>query len=189
MAIERSFSDVSFHAGSLVDKFVYHLPFNRQHQRLSACGITISRATLPTQAIRCIELLTPIYQAQERSILSSAVLTMDNTWMKVGVASPGKMHKGYFWPMYGDKDEIIFPYTETRNDAEVKKLLGDRFRGVLLADGHTAYDKYVAAKSQVIRAQCWVHTRRARSQKIGHLFAERSATLSTLEHEAGGSWG
>lgn len=160
MVIERSLSDVSFHAGSLVDKFVYHIPFNRQHQRLAACGITISRATLPTQAIRVIELIDPVYDAQEGSVYDSKVLTMDDTWMKVGVEKKGKMHKGYFWPMYGDKDEIIFPYTQARTDAAVRELLGDRFHGVLLADGHEAYDKYAAKRDSVIRAQCWVHTRR-----------------------------
>lgn len=84
---------------------------------------------------------------------------MDDTWMKVGVASPGKMHKGHFWPIYGDHDEIIFPYAESRRDEEVEKLLGN-YKGVLLADGHTAYDKYAARHAEVVRAQCWVHTRR-----------------------------
>ena len=167
MVIDRSFSDVSFHAGSLVDKFTYHIPFNRQHQRLKSDGITISRATLPTQAIRTIELLEPVYEAQEASVFSSSVLAMDDTWMKVGVASRGKMHKGYFWPMYGDKDEILFPYTETRSHAEVEKLLGERFHGVLLADGHDAYDKYAAKRDSVTRAQCWVHTRRNFFELLG----------------------
>lgn len=161
MVVERSFSDVSFSAGSLVDKFVYHQPFNRQWERLKACGITVSRATLPTQAIRVIELLSPVYYAQLRSILSSSVLAMDDTWMKVGVSSPGKMHKGYFWPLYGDKDEVAFPYRESRRDEEVENILGNNFKGVLLADGHAAYDKYAAKRAKTVaRAQCWVHTRR-----------------------------
>ena len=167
MVVDRSFSDVSFYAGSLVDKFVYHIPFNRQHQRLKSDGITISRATLPTQGIRAIELLAPIYEAQETSVLSSSVLAMDDTWMKVGVASKGKMHKGYFWPMYGDKDEMLFPYAETRGHDEVRKILGERFHGVLLADGHDAYDKYAAKRDSVTRAQCWVHTRRNFFELLG----------------------
>lgn len=61
MVADRSFSDVSFYAGMLVDKFVYHIPFNRQFERLKAFGVTVSRATLPSQAIRAIELLEPVY--------------------------------------------------------------------------------------------------------------------------------
>ncbi len=43
---DRSFADVSFIAGMLVDKYLYHLPLYRQHQRLEASGVTISRGTL-----------------------------------------------------------------------------------------------------------------------------------------------
>jgi len=39
---DRSVADVSFLAGMLVDKFVYHLPLYRQHQRLCGGGITLS---------------------------------------------------------------------------------------------------------------------------------------------------
>ncbi|MFQ5745535.1 MAG: IS66 family transposase, partial [Acidobacteriota bacterium] len=36
--LERSFADVSFVAGMLIDKFSYHLPLYRQHQRLAGSG-------------------------------------------------------------------------------------------------------------------------------------------------------
>jgi hypothetical protein len=40
--LEGSRADVSFAAGLLVDKFAWHLPLYRQHQRLSASGINVS---------------------------------------------------------------------------------------------------------------------------------------------------
>ena len=43
---EGALADVSLLAGLLVDKFAYHLPLYRQHQRLRDAGITLSRATL-----------------------------------------------------------------------------------------------------------------------------------------------
>ena len=42
--LDKSIADVSLLAGMLVDKFVYHLPFYRQHQRIQKSGITLSRA-------------------------------------------------------------------------------------------------------------------------------------------------
>ena len=42
----RSAADVSFLAAMLVDKFCWHLPLYRQHQRLRDAGITLSRSTL-----------------------------------------------------------------------------------------------------------------------------------------------
>ncbi|MCG5531716.1 transposase, partial [Halorhodospira halochloris] len=43
---EHSIADVSFASGILVDKFAYHLPLYRQHQRLQQAGIYIARSTL-----------------------------------------------------------------------------------------------------------------------------------------------
>ena len=37
--LDKSVADVSFLAGMLIDKFVYHLPLYRQHQRLRQSGI------------------------------------------------------------------------------------------------------------------------------------------------------
>jgi hypothetical protein len=41
----KSVADVSLLA-CIVDKFVYHLPLYRQHQRMNAAGIHIARSTL-----------------------------------------------------------------------------------------------------------------------------------------------
>ena len=50
--LERSAADVSFLAGMLVDKFSWHLPLYRQHQRLrdanlSAFATAASRSAAP----------------------------------------------------------------------------------------------------------------------------------------------
>lgn len=52
--IERSFADVSFLGGLLVDKFLYHMPLYRQHQRLKQAGIQISRSSLTNLCHRAI---------------------------------------------------------------------------------------------------------------------------------------
>ena len=44
--LERSAAGVSFLAGMLVDKFCWHLPLYRQHQRLRDAGLALSRSTL-----------------------------------------------------------------------------------------------------------------------------------------------
>ena len=75
--IERSVVDVSFIAGMLVDKFEYHLPLYRQHQRLAHAGIALSRTTLTNVAKQAIELVRPIVAAQLESVLDSQTLAMD----------------------------------------------------------------------------------------------------------------
>lgn len=157
--IEKSYADVSFLAGLLIDKFLYHLPLYRQHQRIEAAGVKLSRQTLTNLVFRSTELLEPIYYAQLSSILASQVLAMDETPIKAGRSSPGKMHQSYFWPLYGDKDEVAFPYSPTRAHATVREILGS-FCGTLLTDGYEAYERFAERQANVVLAQCWSHTRR-----------------------------
>jgi transposase len=157
--IEKSYADVSFLAGLLIDKFTYHLPLYRQHQRLSASGVHLSRQTLTNLVARSVSLLEPVYYALLSSILQSKVLSMDETPIKAGRKSPGKLNQGYFWPLYGDKDEVAFPYSSTRAHTTVKEVLGS-YCGTLLTDGYQAYERYAEREAEVVLAQCWAHTRR-----------------------------
>ncbi len=157
---DKSFMDVSFVAGMLVDKFSYHQPLYRQHQKLKANGIVISRSSLGNGVHRGIELLRPIHDAQYESVLRSRVLSMDETPIKAGRKSKGKMHTAYYWPMYGERDEVVFTYSRTRGIQHVKNNLAG-FGGTLVSDGYSAYENYARSRDDVIHAQCWAHTRRA----------------------------
>ena len=152
-------ADVSVLAGILVDKFAYHLPLYRQHQRLADAGITLSRSTLTHWVKRSIALLEPIVDAQLQHILQSKVLAVDETPIKAGKQGKGTLHQGWFWPVFGEDDEIVFTYSPTRATQHLEAVLGD-FAGTLLSDGYSAYDCYAKQRDQVIQAQCWVHTRR-----------------------------
>ena len=157
--LDKCYADVSFLAGMLIDKFVYHLPLYRIHQRLKDQGIELSRSTLTAWVQRAIELLAPIHQAQFDSILSGSRLAMDETPIKATRKSPGKMHTGYFWPVYGEQNEVVFPFAMNRGSNNVVSLLTG-FKGILQSDGYAAYDKYAAHVNDVVHAQCWAHTRR-----------------------------
>jgi transposase len=156
---DNSLGDVSLLAGLLVDKFVYHLPLYRQHQRMKDAGIQLSRSTLTYYVQRSIELLSPVYDAQWRHILQSKVLAMDETPIKAGRKAKGRMQTTWYWPLYGEADEICFTWSSSRGSEHVKQQLPD-FQGILLSDGYSAYDAYAKNKPAVTQAQCWAHTRR-----------------------------
>ena len=158
--LDRSCADISFLAGMMVDKFCWHLPLHRQHQRLEAAGIRISRSSLTNWMLRSASLLTPIYDAQFRSILESKVIAMDETPIRAGRVGPGKMRTAWFWPVFGDRDEIAFPFRLSRENGAVPDLLGD-FKGTLLSDGNQAYAAYAESRNGAVRhAGCWSHARR-----------------------------
>lgn len=158
--LDKSIADVSFLVGLLVDKFQYHLPLYRQHQRLTQAGITLSRATLTNLCKRAIELLRPIAAAQLENVLLSRVLAMDETPIKAGRAGPGKLKQGYFWPLYGEQDEVVFTYAASRGRQHIERTLRERFTGTLLSDGYSAYARYAEQTEGITHAQCWVHSRR-----------------------------
>jgi transposase len=157
---EGALADVSLLAGMLIDKFVYHLPLYRQHQRLRDAGITLSRSTLTHYVQRCIELLRPIYDAQLKHLLQSRVLALDETPHKAGRAGKGKLKAVWYWPIYGADDEVCFTYSASRSRRHVDTLLKD-FTGTLITDGYAAYERFAACRPQVTHAQCWAHARRA----------------------------
>lgn len=188
--LERSLADVSLLAGILIDKFLYHLPLFRQHQRLKAAGITLSRVTLTNYVHRAIDLLGPIYYAQLSSILQSAVLLMDETPIKAGRATErGKLHKGYYWPLLGEQSEVAFPFGATRGENAAREVLG-QYCGTLVTDGYKVYEKVVGAQEQIRHAQCWVHARRQflkaeamEPELVSHAL-ELIGELYTVEEEA-----
>jgi hypothetical protein len=72
------------------------------------------------------------------------------------------MKTAYFWPIYGERDEICFAYFPSRAALHVREALGLHHAedAVLLSDGYAAYHSY-AKKLGLTHAQCWAHSRRA----------------------------
>jgi transposase len=172
-----SIADVSFVAGLLVEKFVYHQPLYRQHQRLAREGIDLARGTLTNLAHRGITLLEPIYDALLRNVLLSRVLAIDETPIKAGRQKKGKMRLAWYWPIYGQDDEVAFTFSRSRGHRHLVDTLGV-YEGTILSDGHSAYRRYAKGIPALVHAQCWTHSRRefVKAEK-----AEPQAVAEALE--------
>ena len=157
---EKSHADVSFLAGLIIDKFQYHLPLHRQHQRLASAGIKVSRAWLTQLVHRCGNLLEPIFDALVESIRGQRVKLIDETPVKAGRKKKKKMHTAYFWPVMGGQ-EIAFLYFDSREHHHVFEALGAKpgDDSVIVSDGYGAYKAYAKATG-TLNAQCWTHSRR-----------------------------
>ena len=157
---EKSHADVSFLAGLLIDKFQYHLPLYRQHQRLQAAGIDVSRAWLTQLVHRCGDLLRPIFDALVETIRLRRVKLIDETPTKARRKKKGKMQTGYFWPALSEK-EIVFFFFNSREHRRVFEALGTEpgDDSVIVSDGYEAYKQYAKAVG-ILNALCWMHARR-----------------------------
>jgi transposase len=79
--------------------------------------------------------------------------------IKAGRVGKGKMKQGYYWPIYGERDELSFVYCPSRATRHLEDLL-QHSPGVLLSDGYHAYERYAAKTPGITHAHCWAHSRR-----------------------------
>lgn len=176
--IERSFADATLLAGLITDKFQYHLPLYRQHQRMSAAGVHVSRGHLTKLVHRTLELLEPIYYSILSSVTTSELVCMDETPIKAGRREKGKMQTAYFWPVFAEQ-EVAFVYASTRGHRVVAEILGKGCKK-LLSDGYSAYERYAETRSELVHAQCWAHVRRKFFEATEHSPPECAKVLELI---------
>ena len=138
----------------------------------------VSRSTLTQLVQNGNELLRPLVEAQQKSVLKCTVLAIDETPIKAGRKEKGKMKNAWFWPLYGEQDEVVFTFSTSKSAKHLQPLLKD-WQGIMLTDGNPVYDSYCKKRPDVTLAQCWIHARRyfVRAQN------EEPATVAkTLEY-------
>jgi transposase len=184
---EKRFAEVRVLAGLRSDKFRYHLPLYRQHQRLLHAGSRLSRATLTQWGQRTAALLEPLYYARLSAILQRQVLTRDEAPSKAGRRGKGTLHTGSCWPVYGDQEEVAFPFAASRAGSVVREA-GGSFCGVLVTAGYLVYQRFAQTVNRLVHAQCWSHARRqfvAAERVEPALVAQALDRIGALsEHEA-----
>lgn len=84
---------------------------------------------------------------------------MDETPLKAGRQRKGNLHTGYLWPLYGDQNEMTFPYAASRMQAVVREVLG-QFCRVFLTNGYIVYELYAQTVNGLVHAQYWSHCQR-----------------------------
>jgi transposase len=81
--IEKCMASPAMLAQIHVDKFVYHLPLNRQNERFSREGIRMPSSTLNGWQDGIYNLLWPLYESLKRRILAQGYLQVDETPIQV----------------------------------------------------------------------------------------------------------
>ena len=87
--------------------------------------------------LRSASLSAPICDAQFRSIPEARRSRWTRRRAGPGGPAPGGCGRPWFRPVFGDRDEIAFPFRLSRENGAVPDLLGD-FEGTLLSDGNQA---------------------------------------------------
>ena len=181
--IEKSAAGASLLAQVIVGKIADHLPVHRQAKIFSRCGVDIPDQTLCGWMRQSAELLDPLYVRLKQFVLSSKVVSTDDTPVKVLDRSLTRAtRKGRFWPYIGDRNHwaAVFDYTPTRERAGPEMFL-KQYRGYLQADAYVAYDSFFTEPERgLVEVACWAHTRRHFHRALDTDAARMGAVLAYI---------
>jgi transposase len=156
--IPRGLCDPAMLAHLIMGKWGDHLPWNRLEGICAREGLPLSANTMAGGAKRAEPLAKRVVDAMWAEARAEAkVLAIDATTAKV--QAKGKCRKGYPWVVVADRDHVLFGFS-ARHSSEVPKDLLRGFRGFVLADASSVYDRLFAAADAPIEAGCWSHARR-----------------------------
>ena len=99
--IDKGILGVGFLAHVLVERFAYHMPYNRLETKYAAEGFDLSRSVLCESSTRCAEILAPIAKQIRADALASGVLQTDDTGVTIQEGSDKNSRKGHVWVYRG----------------------------------------------------------------------------------------
>ena len=165
-SFERSNVDPSLIAQIIVEKFVDHLPLDRQIKRFTRLGFTISDSTIGNWVAASAAYLKPLYEAHKQLVLASGYLHADETIIKVlDSDKKNATHQGYFWVYQCNANKLVlFDYRTGRGREGPQSILKD-YKGYLQTDGYIVYEDF-DNNPDIIVFNCLAHARRKFSEAL-----------------------
>ncbi|MGH7346947.1 MAG: IS66 family transposase [Candidatus Rokuibacteriota bacterium] len=139
-----------------VDKYLDHLPLERQARIMRREGLQIDSQTLWDQLEVMAGVLQPTYDALVRHVLEAEVVGADETWWRLMDQKGSK--RWWVWSVTRE-DAVIYKALPSRSQEAARHVLNG-YRGIVLADGYTAYGALARAGPSFTLAHCWAHVRR-----------------------------
>lgn len=160
--LNRCQADDSFLADILVKKYADHLPLYRISEILSRDNIQISRQLLSQWVLKSAQALKPLYEEMQRQILSSGVVFIDESPVKMLDPGAGETKLTYMWVLCGGKASDppyrVYNFRDNRQHHNAEEILRG-FSGIVHSDKYGAYES-LAQKKRFTWCPCWVHIRR-----------------------------
>ena len=145
----------------MYQKFCNALPYFRQEKDWKQYRASITRKTMANWVIQNSEaFFLPMYEYFQRKLLEREFAMADETPLQV-LHEPGRraQTQSYMWLFRSGEDGlppiILYKYSETRAGENAVDFLRG-FKGYLMCDGYSGYNKVPDAK----RTACWAHIRR-----------------------------
>ncbi len=138
------------------DKYLNHLPLDRQRKMMRREGLDVTTATLWDQVEAVASVLRPAHEALGKWILTKPLIHADETRWKLMIAP-----KTETWQAWGIACEnaVCYRILDSRSAAAGRTLL-DNYRGVVMVDGYAAYETIARGSPGMVLVHCWAHVRR-----------------------------
>ncbi len=176
---------------AVCDKYIEHLPIERQCASFARAGVDVAPQTLGRSVTAALDLLAPVARLIHEQTRGPGLLGTDATGIPVlDPAAPEGIRNGTIWAWTNARWVSLF-YSPTGDAESVKRFLGDDLARTVQCDG-TSITNFLE-RTGGKRPGCWAHGRRrlveaARSgdrvalegvRIIAKLFAvERAATCA-----------
>lgn len=164
--IEGGFWGPGLLAEILSNKYLYHLPFDRQRVlNRQRHGVDLSPNTMGDAAAKVADQCGLLVRLMKQRMLASRYVRADETFIRyLDKTIPGGSSNGYFWVYRGLTGDVIFDWQTSREHRHASEWLGPDYEGILQSDGYQAYENYClvqrARDKTVLRASCLAHIRR-----------------------------
>jgi transposase len=171
--VERGKLGTTFIIESLADKYLEHLPIERQCLRWSRAGVDVAPQTLGASVGAAIDLLQPIAKCITERTREPGLLATDATGIPVlDRDAPDGIRTGTIWCWINGK-WVTFVYSPHGDSASVRVFLKDVLRPTVQCDGTSTLS--FIEKEGGKRGGCWSHGRR------GLVLAAKGGDLLALE--------
>jgi transposase len=176
--IAKSYASSSLLADLMVDKYVDHIPFYRQHKQFERLGVKIPEPTILGWFQQVSDLLMPLHFRLWELMKKTDYLQCDETTLPVVRNDKHKTVKGYIWlvrdPISGRQ---YFYWDKGSRSGEVVLKLFHGYQGALQTDGYERYE-LLEGKKGIILLSCWAHARRKFTEAIKN---DKERSESALE--------
>ncbi|MFO0757007.1 MAG: IS66 family transposase [Byssovorax sp.] len=158
--IEGGRYSVNFAITVAVDKYLMHLPLERQVAAMARLGLEVDSQTLFDQLWALNRLLLPAYQRLADEQRARPLLFVDESrWPLLGVKGKGAAStKWHIWTLVSDLG-VYYEIYDGRDADSAEDLLAG-FQGYVMCDGFSVYEALAKAYPEIRLVQCWVHARR-----------------------------
>jgi transposase len=156
--VERGVLGPTLIVEAVADKFIEHLPIERQCLRFARMGVTVAPQTLGRGVGVSIDFMSPIARLIEERTRDPGLLGTDATGIPVlDRDAPDGIRTGTMWT-WTNRRWVTFLYSPVGDSDSVRAFLGDNLRRSVQCDGTSVLTFIERAGGS--RPGCWAHGRR-----------------------------